>query len=201
MARFTKIPTDTFEKLQINAGFFTDSVNFETGVIGAPIMATTGGVSFASNPTYSDFGEDVDNCPKNTKEMKRIESYDPSLSGTAVTLDDTLAQMFVGAADVSGVRNAAQPTKLVRPRMSLDATNDFRDLYLVGDYSDNNGESTGGGIVIHLKNSFNTAGYQWTTSDRGKGQFAFEFHGHTSVAAQQEVPYDLYIMEPVPPTP
>lgn len=194
--RYTKIPVDTFDKLQINAAIVTTEFDPATGIAGAPVMATTGGLTFASNPTYTDFGDDIDNCPKNTMELKRVESYDPSLSGTAVVMDSTLGKLFAGAADVSTVRGAPQPTTLVRPRYTLNTQDDFRNLYIIGDYSADNGETTGGGLVLHLKNAFNTAGYQWTTSDRGKGNFAFDFHGHTSIAAQDVVPFDLYIIEP-----
>ena len=67
--KFTKIPSDTFQKLQINAGILTTDFTPATGTIGeaGQIGATTGGVSFAATPTYSDYGEDIDNCPKNVR--------------------------------------------------------------------------------------------------------------------------------------
>lgn len=197
MTRFTKVPADLFNKIVVNAGFVTRSVNFETGVIGEPISGSTGGFTFNPNVTYSDYGEDVDNCPKNTKELKRIEGYDPTLSGNAVSIDSDFGKLLVGAADVMDLRNAAQPTKLIRPRMNLDPTSDFPTLYYVGDYSADNNDRTGGGLIIELKNCFNQTGFQLTTTDRGKGQFAYEFHAHSSIATQDEVPYNLYLMEPV----
>lgn len=67
--KFTKIPVDTFQKLQINAGILTTDFTPATGTIGeaGQIGATTGGVNFSATPEYSDYGEDIDNCPKNTK--------------------------------------------------------------------------------------------------------------------------------------
>ena len=73
MAKFTKIPADTFKQLQINAGVILSGFTPATGAFEAEdqIGATTGGITFAATPTYSDYGEDVDNCPKNTMELKR----------------------------------------------------------------------------------------------------------------------------------
>lgn len=67
--KFTKIPSDAFQKLQINAGILTTDFAPATGTIGeaGQIGATTGGVNFTATPTYSDFGEDIDNCPKNVQ--------------------------------------------------------------------------------------------------------------------------------------
>jgi hypothetical protein len=67
--KFTKIPSDAFQKLQINAGILTTDFTPATGAIGeaGQIGATTGGVNFTATPTYSDFGEDIDNCPKNVQ--------------------------------------------------------------------------------------------------------------------------------------
>ena len=58
--KFTKMPEDAFEKLQLNAGILVDTFTPSTGVIGNILGATSGGIQFATNPTYSDFGEDVD---------------------------------------------------------------------------------------------------------------------------------------------
>lgn len=75
--KFTKIPPDTFQKLQINAGILTTDFNPATGTIGeaGQIGATTGGISYIATPTYKDYGEDIDNCPKNVQyscQLKRI---------------------------------------------------------------------------------------------------------------------------------
>lgn len=67
--KFTKIPSDAFQKLQINAGILTTDFTPATGTIGeaGQIGATTGGVNFTATPTYSDMGADIDNCPKNVQ--------------------------------------------------------------------------------------------------------------------------------------
>ena len=98
--KFTKIPSDTFKKLQINAGILTTDFTPSSGAIGenGQIGATTGGVNFTATPTYSDFGEDIDNCPKNMMELKKLDTWEVKLTGTYVTVQemfDTLARLHV----------------------------------------------------------------------------------------------------------
>lgn len=187
--KFTKIPSDAFQKLQINAGVLTTDFTPATGTIGAAgqIGATTGGVNFAATPTYSDYGEDIDNCPKNMKELKKLESWEAVMSGTFVNADTGIAKSLCGAADIDG----SDQTKIV-PRNDL-ADADFDDIWLVGDYSDKNGEENGGFIAIHMMNALSTGGFQLKTADKAKGQFAFEYTAHYSMTDQSKVPFEIYI--------
>lgn len=187
--KFTKIPSDAFQKLQINAGILTTDFTPATGAIGeaGQIGATTGGVNFTATPTYSDMGADIDNCPKNAKELKRQNMVEAKMSGTFINADTKTAKLLCGAADI----DASDTTKVV-PRTDLKDS-DFTDLWLVGDYSDKNGAKNGGFIAIHMLNALSTGGFQLKTADKAKGQFAFEFTAHYSLAAQDKVPYELYI--------
>ena len=187
--KFTKIPSDAFQKLQINAGILTTDFTPSTGAIGAAgqIGATTGGVSFAATPTYSDYGEDIDNCPKNMKELKKLESWEATISGTFVNADTAIAKMLVGAADIG----TSDTTKITPRNDVLDS--DFETIWLVGDYSDKNGETNGGFIAIKLINALSTGGFQIQTADKAKGQFAFTFTGHYSMDAQDTPPFEIYI--------
>lgn len=187
--KFTKIPSDTFEKLQINAGIILSNFVPATGTFEAAkqIGATTGGITFAVTHSFTDLGDDVDNCPKNTKELKRLDSTEVKISGTYVMVDTAIAKALAAAADVDGTDS----TKVV-PRTDLMPT-DFTDLWFVGDYSDKNGETNGGYIAIHLLNALSTGGFQLKTSDKAKGQFAFEYTAHTSIESLDTVPYELYI--------
>lgn len=187
--KFTKIPFDAFQKLQINAGILTTDFTPATGTIGeaGQIGATTGGVNFTATPTYSDFGEDIDNCPKNMKELKKLDSWVVKMTGTFVNADTAIAKRLCGAADI-GTTDATKVT----PRNDLKDA-DFDDIWLVGDYSDKNGETNGGFIAIKLLNALSTGGFQLQTADKSKGQFAFEFTGHYSMSAQDIVPFEIYI--------
>lgn len=120
--KFTKIPFDAFQKLQINAGILTTDFTPATGTIGeaGQIGATTGGVNFTATPTYSDFGEDIDNCPKNMKELKKLDSWEVKMTGTFVNADTAIAKRLCGAADI-GTTDATKVT----PR------NDLKDADLM----------------------------------------------------------------------
>lgn len=187
--KFTKIPSDAFQKLQINAGILTTEFTPATGTIGeaGQIGATTGGVNFTATPTYSDFGKDIDNCPKNMKELKKLDSWEAKMTGTFVNADTAIAKRLCGAADIG----TTDTTKVI-PRNDLKDA-DFDDIWLVGDYSDKNGETNGGFIAIKLINALSTGGFQLKTADKSKGQFAFEFTGHYSMSAQDTVPFEIYI--------
>lgn len=187
--KYTKIPSDTFKKLQLNAAIIAKSFAPETGTLEAEdqIGATTGGISFNAAPTYSDFGEDIDNCPKNMKELKKLDSWEVTASGTFVTVDTATAKSLIGAADIG----TTDTTKVTPRNDVLDA--DFSDIWIVGDYSDKNGDTKGGFIAIHLMNALSTGGFQLQTSDKAKGQFAFTYTAHYSMAAQDTVPFEVYI--------
>lgn len=185
--RYTKIPETTMKELLVNAGVVTNSFNKETGEIGDILFATTGGINFKDTPTYQDYGDDIDNCPKNTKELKRIDSREISLSGTALTVSASNGKRIAGAADV----DTADGTHIV-PRDYIKSS-DFEDLWWIGDYSDKNGNTNGGFLAIHLINALSTDGFSVQTTDKGKGQFAFVFTGHYSIYSQSTVPYEMYV--------
>ena len=184
--KYTKIPETTFKNIQLNAGVLLSSFTPETAAVAneAIIGATTGGVNFTATPTFSDYGEDIDNCPKNMKELKKLDSWEISLSGTYVTVDAKAVKALVGAADVSGNK--------ITPRNDLKLT-DFTDVWWVGDYSDQNGETNGGFVAIHMMNTLSTGGFAIKSSDNGKGNFAFTYTAHYSMDAQGTVPFEVYV--------
>ena len=184
--KYTKIPETTFQNIQLNAGVLLSSFNPESATVAdaSIIGATTGGINFAATPTYTDFGEDIDNCPKNMKELKKLDSWEISLSGTYVTVDANAVKALVGAADVSGNK--------ITPRNDLKLT-DFTDVWWVGDYSDQNGETNGGYVAIHMMNALSTGGFAIQSSDNGKGNFAFTYTAHYSMSAQDTVPFEVYV--------
>ena len=187
--KFTKIPTTTFQELQLNAGVLVSEFTPGTGTIDSSniLGATTGGISFSATPSYTDMGDDVDNCPKNMMELKRLDSWDISISGTYVTVNTARAKSLIGAADIG-----SSDTTLITPRNDIQ-TADFEDIWWVGDYSDKNGATNGGFIAIHLMNALSTGGLQIKSGDKSKGQFSFEYTAHFSNAAQDTVPFELYI--------
>ena len=190
--KFTQIPSDTFQKLQLNAGVLASAFTPGTGTLDAENLlgATTGGITFNAAPTFSDWGEDIDNCPKNMKELKKLDEWEVTLTGTYVTTDTAQAKSLIGAADIDGT----DTTKIV-PRNDLAST-DFADNWFVGDYSDKNG-ANGGYIAIKLINALSTGGFQLKTTDKAKGNFAFTYTAHYSNADPDKVPFEVYIKDGV----
>ena len=183
--QYTKVDSDAFEQLQLNAGILVSSFTPGTATVGDILGATTGGINFTATPTFSDYGEDVDNVPNGMKEFKKLDYYDVHMTGTFLTCTPALAKMLVGAADIS------QTTKIV-PRNDLLAA-DFTELWWVGDYSDKNTGTNAGYIAIHLLNALNTSGFQIQSTKNGKGNLAFDFQGHYSLDAQDTVPFEIYV--------
>lgn len=182
MGMFTKIPQDTFKELQLDAGVLLNT--FDPSSPAAPadnaiICATTGGINATCVPTFSDLGEDVDNCPTNMKELKHLDSWECKLSFTSLGVSPENIRLALGAADVT-----AESGKIV-PRRDLKQT-DFQDLWWVGDRAD------GGFVAVKLINALSTAGFSLQTTKSGKGQVSVELTGHVSINAQDTMPMEFY---------
>lgn len=186
--KYTLIPENAFKEMQLNAGILLKDFTPATPSVSASsiIGATSGGVNFTATPSFTDFGEDIDNCPKNMKELKRLESWEVKLSGTFVTVSAALAKSLVALADLD------EATGKVTPRNDV-ADADFEDLWWVGDYSDKNGASNGGFIAIHMMNTLSTGGFQIQSTEKAKGQFSFEYTAHYSIEDQDTVPFEVYV--------
>ena len=180
----TKIPQDTFEGLQVDAGVLLTTFNPTTPAItdSAIVCATTGGITVSCVPTYSDWGEDVDNCPNNTKELKHLDGWECTMSTTGLGTSPANIKLALGAADINGT------TKIV-PRRDLEQT-DFSDLWWVGDRAD------GGLVACKMINALSTGGFSLQTSKNGKGQISLEITGHVSINAQDVMPMEFYSIDP-----
>ena len=189
--KFRKIPENTFKNIVLNAGVLLSSFTPATPTIEDTniLGATTGGINFTATPSFTDFGEDIDNCPKNMKELKKLDSWEVKLTGTFITSNTSLIAMLMGAGDVG-----TSDTTKVTPRVDV-ASADFKDLWFVCDYSDKNGENNGGFCAIKIINALSTGGFSMQSADKGKAQFSFEFTGHVSMSAQTVVPFEVYLKE------
>ena len=189
--KFRKIPESTFKNIVLNAGVLLKLFTPETPAVDdANILgATTGGINFTATPSFTDFGEDIDNCPKNMKELKKLDSWEVKLTGTFITSNTSLIALLMGAGDVG-----TSDTTKITPRVDV-ASADFKDLWFVCDYSDKNGENNGGFCAIKIINALSTGGFSMQSADKGKAQFAFECTGQVSMSAQTVVPFEVYLKE------
>ena len=185
--KYSKIPANTFQNLVVNAGILLSSFDPSAGTVAENAMLgpTSGGVNFTTKPSFKDWGEDIDNCPKNTKELKRLENWDVKISGSFVACSPALVRRLCALADLADGK--------ITPRDTVDIAADFADIWLVGDYSDKNTGSGAGFIAIRLMDTLSTGGFQLQTTDKDKGKFAFEFTAHYSLDAQDTVPFEIYI--------
>lgn len=185
MGRFTKIPEDTFDQLQLDAGVLLNQFNPAAPAIaeGAIITATTGGINATCVPTFSDMGEDVDNCPVNMKELKHLDSWECKMSFTAIGTSPEAIKMALGCADI----DSNDASKII-PRRDLKQT-DFSSIWWVGDRAD------GGLVAIQLLNALSTSGFSLQTTKAGKGQISCELTGHVSINDQDTVPMLFYSAE------
>ena len=183
--KFSKIASNTYEKLQLGAGVFLTQFTPTTATLqDADIFgATDGGVSFSATPTFKDLADGLDNATLNLKELKRIDSWEVKMSGTLKTIDTASAKSLLGAGTIS--------EKKVTANAEL-ASNDFADLWWVGDYGEK-----GGYIAIHLINALSTGGFKIQSANKDKGSFAFEYTAHASVENPDTVPFELYISSTV----
>lgn len=190
--KFTRIPESAFKELVLNAGYLATNFNIETEEEPTEeelLGATTGGINFTAVPSFTDFGEDIDNCPKNMKELKQIESWEVKLSGTYVSGSAANVKSMLGAADVTTTSSKASK---ITPRNDLKDS-DFTDLWLLCDYSNKHGATKGGYCVVHMLNTLSTGGFSLKTGDKEKGQMSFEYTAHYSITAQDTVPCEVYI--------
>lgn len=181
MSRFVQIPESTFNDLQTEAGvllkqFDPANPTFENSDI---ICATTGGISATCVPTYSDYGEDVDNAPVKVKELMHLDGWETTLDFTALTFNPGVIRFALGAADV----NAENGSIIPRRNLKQD---DFSDVWWVGDLSD------GGMVAVHLINALSTSGFSLQTTKSGKGQLSVTLAGHVSIEEQDRVPMEFF---------
>ncbi len=186
MGAYTRIPADTFQQIQTDAGILLyafDPANPKNIKDEDIICPTTGGVTAACVPTYSDMGEDVDNCPANLLELKHLDSYDCSLQFTSLGTTPKSIRLALGAADI----DTNDPTHII-PRRELKVS-DAQDVWWVGDRAD------GGAVAVQLKKALSTSGFSLKTTKSGKGNTAVTLTGHVTVETQGEVPMEFWSIE------
>jgi len=190
MGRFTVVATDAFDALQVDAGVILtnfDPTNPYVTPANEDILATTtGGVNPTCVPTYSDYGEDVDNVPNNVMEFKRLDSWEAKMSFSSIKFNAANTKWALGAADTELLSNGVT---VVKPRRNVQLS-DFKDLWWVGD------KANGGAYAINLKNALSTGGLNIQSTKNGKGTNQIEVTGHVSINKQDEMPMAIYDIPP-----
>lgn len=181
MSNFVQIPADTFTQLQMDAGLILSRFNPAAPAISPSdiITATTGGITVTCQPTFSDLGSDVDNCPTDMKELKHLDSWLCTVATSILSVKTAAVKFALGCADVNNTTGA------ISPRADLQQT-DFADVWFVGR------KAGTGFIAVKLINALSTAGFVLTTNKNGKGSVAITLTGHGSITNQGKIPMEVY---------
>lgn len=190
MGRFTIIANDAFDALQVDAGVILTSYDvtnpYKTPTSDEILATTSGGVNPTCTPTFSDYGEDVDNVPNNMMEFKHLDGWEAAMAFTTIKFNADNTKWALGAAETQLLANGV--TK-ISPRRDVKQT-DFKDIWWVGD------KANGGAYAIHLLNALSTGGLNIQSSKNGKGTNQVTVTGHVSINAQDVMPMEIYDIPP-----
>ena len=185
---YAQLPADFQNAISTTAGvvlsdFDPSGSNTAEAIQTSVLFATSGGVNVSCKYTFKDYGSDIDNCPKNTKELLDVESVECMLSGTGVTITSEAAKSMLGLAD----KSTEISLDTVTPRINVK-TSDFADLWYVCPYG-----TQGGFVAIKLSNALSDGGLSMQSTDLEKGKFAFSYKGYSSINAPTVVPFTFYL--------
>lgn len=186
MGLFTRISSDAMDALQLDAGVLLSSFDplnpYVTPTDDQIIATTTGGINPTCKPTYSDFGEDVDNVPNNMMEFKHLDGWDCAMGFTTIKFNEKNTVWALGAADSTTLSNGV---KKIIPRRNVNLS-DFKDIWWVGD------KANGGAYAVRLKNAVSTDGLSIQSNKNGKGTNQMTLTGHVSIYSQDDMPMEFY---------
>lgn len=190
MGIFTKVASDAFEALQLDAGVLLSAFDPENPYV-APtdstiIATTTGGINPVCEPTYEDFGEDVDNVPNNMMEFKKLTGWNCTMGFSSIKFNAANVAWSLGASTTTTLSNSV---KKIVPNRNL-ALADFGDIWWVGD------KANGGAFAVRLKNALSTGGLNIQSNKNGKGTNAVTLTGHVSINSQNDMPMEFYDIPP-----
>jgi len=182
----SRIAADAVNNIQVDAGVFlsefdvTSPTEFADSAI---LCTTTGDPSITCAPQTSDFFEDVNGAPNNTKQGKRITGWDCNMSVQSLDFDADRLAFYLGTSkattDGLGVTPNAQYSD-----------SDFKTIWWLGDMADP--EKL---FVIKMENSLNTGGISFSATKNGKGKQSLTITAHTDAADVEKVPMSFYILD------
>lgn len=189
MARYTKMNPKDFQRMTWDAGIILDDFDPATGEIDINDIrwATTGDNSFSATRAMTDLGAEINNCPENTAQLQKAQAWQAQIAGTAVTVTAEQVAEFLGNADV-----AKDDLTHIVPRADL-SIDDFKDKWLVANYSNLNGEAKGGWCAMHIMKSLSVDGFSGTFGKNKNGQFPYTLKAFYDMEDMSKVPFDIYM--------
>lgn len=148
------------------------------------LCVTSGGIRFSSTYETVDMGANIDNCPKNTMQLKKVrpQSGTTTLSFTAASADADSLVKFIGTASYDSA------THKVTPRNDI-LTTDFGSLWFCVD------TAGGGGLIFHIANALSTGGLSISTKDNDTGTSSVTITAHYDINNLVEEPFEIYVVE------
>lgn len=189
--KYDKVPAGLEKKLVLGACVVLSDFDPATGAVDINniIGATGGGVRFTAAPTIKNFFEGIDNIPDDVMEGLRVDRWSATLTGDFKSVDPQSVARYLAAADVSSESNGV--TKIT-PRAQLKKE-DFKTIWIVGNYSDVNDGDNAGSIAICMKNTLSLNGFQMNTAEDDKATFPVNYKTHYSLENPDEIPFDIYL--------
>ena len=181
MGVFTKIPLDTWDGIQLDAGVIL--TNFDPANPACDysniLCATSGGVNVSCVPETIDFSEDVDNVPADILEFKKIKKWTCSMTFTSLGMSLDVIKWTLGAWQPTSANGGIMPRKALKP-------SDAKELWWAGDIGDNRW------IAIKIRNALSTGGLSLQTGKDAKGQVSVTVTGHIKQSEQELMPMEIY---------
>lgn len=182
-----KISADAANNIQVEAGLLLNSFDVTDPAEPADadiIAATTGDFTITATPNTTDFFEDVNNAPANSKEGVRITGWDCGLSVGVLEIKNETLKLALSAYET-------QTDGGITPRAQYKGT-DFQKIYWIGDMVDEDKL-----LVVAMDDTINTNGVSLTTTKNGKGNLALELKAYPSFSSPTVIPMAFYILEKV----
>lgn len=198
------IRTETFQKLQLNAGIFlknldyssvTDAAALKTAITTAVTAGTTILGATRGGGTFTVTRElrtpDVDGMRYPFIGSDFVDSVDAYLSTTLIEVTPANLALTLGTATTT----TSGKKTTIKMHTAIQDSDYVQTLTWVGDLAD------GQLVAITLKNALNTADFSLTFTDKGEGTIAAEFHARqASVAAYDEAPFEIVYFDKPDPT-
>ena len=199
----TALRSDTFNKLQLNAGILlknltyssvTDSAALKTAIanivsggtspIGTMIGATRGGGTFTVTRELRT--PEIDGMRYGFKGSDFVDSADAYISTTLVEVTPDNIKDLLG----SGKKTTSGKVTTIKMDTAIDTDDYLTNICWVGDLAD------GQMVLICLKNAINTADFTFTYTDKGEGTLAVEFHARqATVSDYDEAPFEVVFFD------
>lgn len=195
--RYEKVNPNLFQHTISGAFILLRDFDTETGVIDPAeiLAATTEDTTFTASPTWVNRFERINGINGEYKEGMHNSGSTITFDGTAISSDDEFIRDLTALAGLQksgGSLDSPTTLSTIVPRTDV-LDSDFKDIWVVTNYGDNNSELSGGFLAIHLKNALSVNGLQIRGVNNDYGTFPFSYKAFKTLEAQTEEAYEIFI--------